>query len=66
MSPSVVIGESALNPAFALDCPVPPFAIDTCPVMLNATLPDEGLLTAMFVPLCQLMVVWLEVFVPFT
>jgi hypothetical protein len=51
--------------ALAVAAPVPPLATATWPLKLKDTLPRLGLPTVMFVPLCQLMVVCDEVFVPF-
>lgn len=42
-SPVVVIGDKALNPALAVVCPVPPFAIATVPVTLAAFPPIDRL-----------------------
>ncbi len=48
VSPKVVIGERALNAAFAVDCPVPPRAIESCPAHEN-------------VRFCELMMPWILV-----
>ena len=35
-SPLVVVGDKASNPSVFVDCPVPPFAMATMPVTLDA------------------------------